>query len=191
MFELSSEESWTLMNEKVKSVEAKKVVFAPAEKGMLLQAQGEQLKCLFLGHVVMEGGTIVHKGRRQRFCHRPTTEEEKRMDEMLHDFWENMRFLVVETNPKGAVKITNATEVKVLSSHPDCARETQRSNVLMLLGDLWKRHSDFSYNQLTQYMLDKGVLPADFFISDKPITDEELENNLTYQIREEMKQMKK
>jgi transitional endoplasmic reticulum ATPase len=98
---------------RAKVQEAKRVVLAPAQKGVLVQIPGEIVKQHLLGRPVVKGDLIVAGSRREGFY--------SPFDELLRGFFEVMpiafgelKFVVVSTVPKGIVQITYNTEVEVL-----------------------------------------------------------------------------
>ncbi|MFA6974308.1 MAG: CDC48 family AAA ATPase [Parcubacteria group bacterium] len=108
---------------KVEIKEAKKVIIAPAQKGIMVQAEPDSLRRGLLGRALLKGDVVVLGGvqrRRDLFS-------EMGLDEELGGFFgeafNNMgfgnlgggitqiRFLVVNTNPNQPVIITENTEV--------------------------------------------------------------------------------
>ncbi|HIH73560.1 MAG TPA: CDC48 family AAA ATPase [Thermococcaceae archaeon] len=95
--------------------EAKRVVLAPAQKGVYLQIPGELVKRNLLGRPVVKGDLIVASGRETEFY------TGSPFDELFRGFFESLplgfgelKFIVVNTNPKGIVQITYNTEIEVL-----------------------------------------------------------------------------
>ena len=95
--------------------EAKKVVLAPAQKGVFIQIPGDMVKGNLLGRPVVKGDLIVASSRGETYYGGSP------FDELLRGLFETMplgfgelKFVVVSTNPKGIVQITYNTEVEVL-----------------------------------------------------------------------------
>jgi len=95
--------------------EAKKVVLAPAQRGVYLQIPGELVKRNLLGRPVVKGDLIVASGRETEFY------TGSPFDELFRGFFESLplgfgelKFIVVNTIPKGIVQITYNTEIEVL-----------------------------------------------------------------------------
>ena len=95
--------------------EAKKVVLAPAQKGVFIQLPGEMVKGNLLGRAVVKGDLIVASNRSESYYGGSP------FDDLLRGLFEAMplgfgelKFVVVNTVPKGIVQITYNTEVEVL-----------------------------------------------------------------------------
>ncbi|ANF21927.1 CDC48 family AAA ATPase [Thermococcus piezophilus] len=106
--------------------EAKKVVLAPAQKGVFIQIPGDMVKQNLLGRPVVKGDLIVASGRSETGYYTGSP-----FDELLRGFFEAMplgfgelKFVVVNTNPKGIVQITYNTEVEVLPQAVEVREET-------------------------------------------------------------------
>jgi len=100
---------------KAKVQEAKKVVLAPAQKGVFLQIPGEMVKGNLLGRPVVKGDLVVASSRNEGYYGGSP------FDELLRGLFDNMpiafgelKFVVASTVPKGIVQITYNTEVEVL-----------------------------------------------------------------------------
>ncbi len=115
--------------------EAKKVVIAPAQQGVMIQGDPEGLKKGLLGKPVIKGDIIVLGGM------------QRRKDLMSDDFGDifsefndifgkmginfgnigggitQIRFIVASTNPNGAVLITENTDVSLSSKAVDVSEE--------------------------------------------------------------------
>ena len=96
--------------------EAKKVVLAPAQKGVFIQIPGDMVKGNLLGRPVVKGDLVVASSRSETGYYGGSP-----FDELLRGLFEAMpigfgelKFVVVSTNPKGIVQITYNTEVEVL-----------------------------------------------------------------------------
>ncbi len=95
--------------------EAKKVVLAPAQKGVFIQIPGDMVKQNLLGRPLVKGDLIVASNRSEGYYGGSP------FDELLRGLFEAMpigfgelKFVVVSTVPKGIVQITYNTEVEVL-----------------------------------------------------------------------------
>ncbi|NJE10774.1 CDC48 family AAA ATPase [Thermococcus sp. MAR1] len=95
--------------------EAKKVVLAPAQKGVFIQIPGDMVKGNLLGRPVLKGDLIVASSRSETYYGGSP------FDELLRGLFETMpigfgelKFVVVNTVPRGIVQITYNTEVEVL-----------------------------------------------------------------------------
>ncbi|WP_297458098.1 CDC48 family AAA ATPase [Thermococcus sp.] len=95
--------------------EAKKVVLAPAQRGVFIQIPGDMVKRNLLGRPVVKGDLVVASNRSESYYGGSP------FDELLRGLFEAMplgfgelKFVVVNTVPKGIVQITYNTEVEVL-----------------------------------------------------------------------------
>ncbi len=95
--------------------EAKKVVLAPAQKGVFVQIPGDMVKGNLLGRPVVKGDLVVASNRSEGYYGGSP------FDDLLRGLFEAMplgfgelKFMVVSTVPKGIVQITYNTEVEVL-----------------------------------------------------------------------------
>src|SRR3989344_3187693 len=96
--------------------ECKRVVIAPARKGIVIRASPELFKQGLLGRAVVKGDIISLGGAKRR---RTTMSESPFFDDVFNLFDENLmgfgfgdiKFVVSDTNPKQAAIITNQTEV--------------------------------------------------------------------------------
>ncbi|MBI1972659.1 CDC48 family AAA ATPase [Candidatus Woesearchaeota archaeon] len=110
-------------NVKVRRVEvkeAKSVTIAPAQQGVMIQANNELFKQGLLGRAVIKGDIISLGGARRR----RRTLSGSSFDDIFNVFEEgfmgnfgfgSLKFIVAESNPKAAVIITENTEVRVSS----------------------------------------------------------------------------
>ena len=113
---------------KVDVKEAKKVTIAPAGKGIIVRASPSMFKHGLLGRAVVKGDIISIGGARRR---RNTMSESPFFDDifsMLDDSlagfgFGEVKFVVVDANPKQAVVITDATEVNVRSEAVEVREE--------------------------------------------------------------------
>src|SRR3989344_1507586 len=97
--------------------EAKKITIAPARKGIHIKAPANLFKQGLLGRVVVKGDIVSLGGTRRRrsaMSESPFFEDVFTMlDESLMGFgFGDIKFLVVDVNPKSAVIVTDATEVE-------------------------------------------------------------------------------
>jgi transitional endoplasmic reticulum ATPase len=105
--------------------EAKKIVIAPAQKGIMVQGDPQSLRNGLLGRTVVKGDVVVLGGiqrRRDLFSEMGMDDE---LGGLLGDMFGNMnmgnlgggispiKFLIVSTNPSAIVKITENTEVSL------------------------------------------------------------------------------
>jgi transitional endoplasmic reticulum ATPase len=118
--------------------EAKKVTIAPAQKGMMIQIQGnpEGMKRSLLGRVVVKGDIISLGGTTRRSktfksSGNPFDVIEQMMqginDMNTGGFMGSLgaiRFIVADTNPAGAAIITENTELKVSSKAIEVAEDS-------------------------------------------------------------------
>tara|TARA_B100002003_G_C14139663_1_gene548065 strand:+ start:8 stop:2206 length:2199 start_codon:yes stop_codon:yes gene_type:complete len=98
--------------------EAKKVVIAPSKKGVIVKASASTFKRGLLGRAMMKGDMISLGGTRRR---RSAMEDNPFFDDVFKGLLEenfsmgfgfgDLKFVVVETNPKEAVIITESTEI--------------------------------------------------------------------------------
>ena len=99
-------------------VEAKKVVIAPQRKGIVIRANPVIFKQGLLGRAVLKGDIVSLGGTRQRkstMASNPLFGEDffNMLDESLMGFGlGDLKFIVIDANPKQAVVITEQTEVK-------------------------------------------------------------------------------
>ena len=96
--------------------EAKKVVIAPAKKGIMIRASPEIFKQGLLGRAVLKGDIVSIGGTRRRrttMADNPFFEDVFNiLDESMLGFgFGDIKFVVAETNPKQAVFISEQTEV--------------------------------------------------------------------------------
>ena len=97
--------------------EAKKVVIAPAKRGILVRAAPEIFKQGLLGRAVVKGDIVAIGGTKRR---RTSVQDNPFFDDVFNILDESMlgfgfgdlKFLVADTNPKAAVIITDETQVE-------------------------------------------------------------------------------
>ena len=115
--------------------EAKKVTIAPARKGILIKAPTEIFKRGLLGRAVIKGDIISLGGakrRRSAMMESPFFSDVFSMlDEggMVGFGFSDIKFLVVETNPKQAVLITENTEIELNPEAVELKEEEQLPEV--------------------------------------------------------------
>lgn len=97
---------------------AKKAVIAPARKGVMIRASSDIFKQGLLGRALVKGDIVALGGttrRRTTFVHSPFEEIFKMLDEVDEDVmglgFSDIKFIVIDTLPKGPVIITDLTEV--------------------------------------------------------------------------------
>jgi len=105
--------------------EAKKVVLAPAQKGVFIQIPGDLVKQNLLGRPVVKGDLLVASNRSETYYGGSP------FDDLLRGLFEAMplgfgelKFVVVSTVPKGIVQITYNTEVEVLPQAVEVREES-------------------------------------------------------------------
>jgi len=113
--------------------EAKKVMIAPAQKGIMVQGDPENLKQGLLGRAVVKGDVVVLGGVQRRKD--LMSEDFGELNDIFGEMFNNMgfgnlgggitqiRFLVVSTNPSQPVIITENTELTLSSKAVDVSDE--------------------------------------------------------------------
>ncbi len=95
--------------------EGKKVIIAPARKGIIIRASADLFKQGLLGRVLMKGDIVALGGgtrRRATMAHSPFEDIFRMLDEDVYGFgFGDIKFLVVDTLPKQAIIISDLTEV--------------------------------------------------------------------------------
>lgn len=96
--------------------EAKRVIIAPAKKGIMIRASSDIFKQGLLGRAVLKGDIVALGGTRRRrtsVMDNPFFEDVfSVLDESMLGFgFGDLKFLVADTNPKQAVIITDETDV--------------------------------------------------------------------------------
>jgi len=119
---------------------AKKVVIAPARKGVMIRASSDTFKQGLLGRAVVKGDIVALGGttrRRTTFVHSPFEEIFKMLDEVDEDMmgigFSDIKFIVVDTLPKGAVIITDLTEVEF---NPEAAEMVEEPRLEVTYEDI-------------------------------------------------------
>ncbi|OIO81233.1 ATPase [Candidatus Pacearchaeota archaeon CG1_02_32_132] len=121
-------EQVTITKAKIKP--AKKISIAPAQQGMMIQADPETLKNGLLGRAVGKGDIISLGGARRR--HDLMSEDMPDifgdLNELFGNFkfsgFQQIRFLVVSTNPNQIVMVTEDTEVHLNSKAVDISEDS-------------------------------------------------------------------
>ena len=121
---------------KIEFKEAKKITIAPAQKGLMIQIQGnpEGIKKSLLGRAVTKGdilslGGTTRRSKTFKSSGNPFDIIEQMMEgitDMNSGFMGTMgslKFIVAESNPSGPVIITENTELKVSSKAIDVTEE--------------------------------------------------------------------
>jgi transitional endoplasmic reticulum ATPase len=109
--------------------EAKSITLAPAKKGITIQANPEIFKRGLLRRAVVKGDQISLGGTRRRRRAMEGSPFEEVFDLFEQDFiggafgFPNLNFLVVDTNPKQAVIITENTTIKLNPQATEIAEE--------------------------------------------------------------------
>ncbi len=103
--------------------EAKKVVVAPAEKGTVIRVPPEFVKKSLNGRFMVKGDIILPKTKRRRGF--------DNFDDLFSGAFgfNEMRFRVINTVPKGAVMVTENTDIEVLSKATDVKEEAKLPTV--------------------------------------------------------------
>ncbi len=109
---------------------AKKVIIAPATKGVLIKAAPQLFKQGLLGKVVAKGD-IVSLGRGRRRMHYHGSEDVSDIFSMMESQFAgfgfgDLKFVVISTTPKDAVIVTENTQVTFEAE----AKEIEEENVL-------------------------------------------------------------
>ncbi|MFH1501292.1 MAG: CDC48 family AAA ATPase [archaeon] len=110
--------------------EAKKVVIAPSQKGMIVQADPEMLKQGLLGRAVVKGDVVVMGGTQRR---KDLMSDMDLFGDIFEALGQGMgmgfsgfsqvRFLIVNTNPSQPVVITESTELQLSSKAVEISEE--------------------------------------------------------------------
>ncbi|HLC59911.1 MAG TPA: CDC48 family AAA ATPase [Candidatus Nanoarchaeia archaeon] len=109
--------------------EAKKIVIAPARKGIVIRASPEIFKQGLLGRAVVKGDIVSLGGARRRkstMANNPFFDEDifSILDEsMMGIGFGDIKFVVVDTNPKSAVIILDQTEIEFRSEAVEVEEE--------------------------------------------------------------------
>ena len=109
--------------------EAKKIIIAPARKGIVIRASPEIFKQGLLGRAVVRGDIVSLGGARRRkttMMNNPFFDEDifSILDEsMMGIGFGDIKFVVVDTNPKQAVIILDKTEIEFRSEAVEIEEE--------------------------------------------------------------------
>lgn len=109
--------------------EAKKIIIAPARKGIVIRASPEIFKQGLLGRAVVRGDIVSLGGARRRkttMMNNPFFDEDifSILDEsMMGIGFGDIKFVVVDTNPKQAVIILDSTEIEFRSEAVEIEEE--------------------------------------------------------------------
>ncbi len=115
--------------------EAKKVTIAPARKGIMIRAPPELFKSGLLGRAVVKGDIISLGGAKRR---RSVMTESPFFSDVFNNIidegvigfgFSDIKFVVVETNPKQAVLITENTEIELNPEAVDLKEEEKLPEV--------------------------------------------------------------
>ncbi len=98
--------------------EAKNIIIAPAGKGVMIRAPPGVFKQSLLGRAAVKGDIVAAGGTRRRrtsFSGSPFEEIFEMLDESISMGFGfgDLKFVVVDTNPKGAIIITDITEIEL------------------------------------------------------------------------------
>jgi transitional endoplasmic reticulum ATPase len=106
---------------KANIIEAKIVTLAPAEKGILLQMSGDQLRKILNNRLVKKGDIIIPSNTQKRKSIQPDLNDILDLEEMFGGFgFGEIRLIVTKTEPKNEIcKITELTKVNVLNKAVD------------------------------------------------------------------------
>ena len=112
--------------------EAKKIIIAPARKGIMIRANAEIFKRGLLGRAVLKGDIVALGGttrRRNTLSQSPFEDIFRMIDEDVMGFgFSDIKFVVVSTMPKQGVIVTDLTEV-VFNPEAAEAPEEQRLDI--------------------------------------------------------------
>jgi transitional endoplasmic reticulum ATPase len=109
--------------------EAKMITIAPAQKGVTIRVDPEMFKRGLLGRAVVKGDIIALGGTRRRrstMTDNPLFEDVFQMfeDDFMGGFGlSGLRFIVADAFPKGALLITESTDLKFSSKNVDVSEE--------------------------------------------------------------------
>ncbi|MBN2421577.1 CDC48 family AAA ATPase [Candidatus Woesearchaeota archaeon] len=116
--------------------EAAKVILAPAKQGVMIRAPPDMFKQGLLGRAAMKGDIMSFGGTRTR---RKTMGMNPLFDEIFSSVFEDafnvgfgfgdLKFVVVDTSPKGAVIITENTEVVLNPEAVELEKEKELPDV--------------------------------------------------------------
>ena len=109
--------------------EAKSIVIAPAQKGIMVQAHPDVFKRGLLGRAVVKGDIVALGGTRRRrrtMAESPFFDDIFNFEDTLFDNFgfSSLKFIVVDTTPKQPLIITETTEIKVNPKAVDVVEES-------------------------------------------------------------------
>jgi len=155
--------------------EAKKVVISPAQKGIMVQAEPENLKRGLLGRSIVKGDVVVLGGvqkRKDLFSEMGLGEE---FGNLFGEEFENMfgdlgggiaqiKFVVVNTNPGQQVIITENTEVylKNLKSRKIRVNEEELENLIYNVNHVFEFLNEEKLNRKFVRWLKKKNYPITY-----------------------------
>jgi len=111
--------------------EAKKIIIAPAQKGIMIQANPAMFRNGLLGRVVVKGDVVALGGTRRRRTTMEGSPFEDIFDMLMSDTGfmgslGSLKFVVADTNPNEAVIISENTQISV---SPKAMEITEESKV--------------------------------------------------------------
>jgi transitional endoplasmic reticulum ATPase len=112
---------------KVESKPAQRVVFAPAQQNLRLQGSGQALKRSFQMKPLTAGDVVATTGQ-QRVTQEDLPPQLRQMLNRPAYSLQEIRLLVVSTNPKGIVHIDQNTEVELRAEYEE-PKEARRADV--------------------------------------------------------------
>src|SRR3989344_4904745 len=109
--------------------EAKSIVIAPAQKGIMVQAHPDVFKRGLLGRAVVKGDIVALGGTRRRrrtMAESPFFDDIFNFEDTLFDNFgfSSLKFIVVDASPKQALIVTETTEIKVNPKAVDVIEES-------------------------------------------------------------------
>ncbi len=123
--------------------EAKKVIVAPARKGMMIRANPEVFKQGLLGRALLKGDIVALGGsnrRRTTLSQSPFEDIFRMLDEDVMGFgFGDIKFIVVDTLPKAAVIVTDLTEVVF---NPEAAETVEEQRFDITYEDIGGLHEE-------------------------------------------------
>jgi len=123
--------------------EAKKIIIAPARKGIMIRANPEVFKQGLLGRALIKGDIVALGGttrRRSTLSHSPFEDIFRMLDEDIMGFgFGDIKFVVVDTLPKHAVIVTDLTEVVF---NPEAAEAVEEPRFDITYEDIGGLHEE-------------------------------------------------
>ncbi|MEK6922255.1 MAG: CDC48 family AAA ATPase [Nanoarchaeota archaeon] len=109
--------------------EAKSIIIAPAQQGVMIQADPELFKKGLLGRPIAKGDIVALGGTRSRRRTMAGSPFEDIFDVFEQGFMGNfgfgsLKFIVADTNPKQAVIVTENTEIRISSKAVEVSEES-------------------------------------------------------------------